>query len=127
MKQPKILVVDDSSTNIFLLETILEERGYMIFSALNVKEAYACMAKEIPDLIILDLLMPKVSGFDFLEQLRRNEETRNTPVIIVSALTDEENIKKTYGFGVLDYIKKPVDIQYLVRSIEKALSQNNLN
>jgi two-component system cell cycle response regulator DivK len=121
MKQPKILVVDDSSTNIILLEAILEEKGYLVDTALNAKEAFKCIAKELPNLIVLDLLMPKVSGFDFLEQLRRNEEARNTPVIIVSALTDEENIKRAYGLGALDYIKKPIDIQYLVNRLEKIL------
>jgi two-component system cell cycle response regulator DivK len=121
MKQPKILVVDDSSTNIILLEAILEEKGYLVDTALNAKEAFKCIAKELPNLIVLDLLMPKVSGFDFLEQLHRNEEARNTPVIIVSALTDEENIKRAYGLGALDYIKKPIDIQYLVNRLEKIL------
>ena len=124
MKQSNILVIDDSSTNIVLLEAILAEKGYLIDTALSAKEAFVRIAKQLPDLILLDLLMPKVNGFDFLEQLRRNDKTRNTPVIVVSALTDEENINRTFGFGAVDFVKKPIDIQYLVNRVEKVLQQN---
>ena len=89
-KEYKILIVDDSTTNVVLLEAILDEKGYKIETALNAREAYALIEKEAPDLILLDLLMPKISGFDFLEEIRKNNKTRHTPVIVVSALTDEE-------------------------------------
>ena len=119
--QPLILVVDDSTTNVVLLEAILDEKGYRIETALNAKEAYAIIAQQIPDLILLDLLMPKISGFDFLAQIRSNENTRNTPVIVVSALTDEENITKIMEMGAIDFIKKPIDLQYLVEKVESVL------
>jgi DNA-binding response OmpR family regulator len=119
--QPMILVVDDSTTNVVLLEAILDEKGYRIETALNAKEAYAIIAKQSPDLILLDLLMPKISGFDFLAQIRNSEITRNTPVIIVSALTDEENISRILEMGAIDFIKKPIDLQYLVEKVESVL------
>jgi DNA-binding response OmpR family regulator len=119
--QPMILVVDDSTTNVVLLEAILDEKGYRIETALNAKEAYAIMAKQSPDLILLDLLMPKISGFDFLAQIRNSEITRNTPVIIVSALTDEEKISRILEMGAIDFIKKPIDLQYLVEKVESVL------
>jgi DNA-binding response OmpR family regulator len=118
---PLILVVDDSTTNVVLLEAILDEKGYRIETALNAKEAYAIIAQQPPDLILLDLLMPKISGFDFLAQIRSNENTRNTPVIVVSALTDEENITKIMEMGAIDFIKKPIDLQYLVEKVESVL------
>jgi DNA-binding response OmpR family regulator len=120
-QKPMILVVDDSTTNVVLLEAILEDKGYRIETALNAKEAYAILAQQNPDLILLDLLMPKISGFDFLTQIRGNENTRNTPVIVVSALTDEENITKIMGMGAIDFIKKPIDLQYLVERVESVL------
>lgn len=120
-KEPVILVVDDSTTNIVLLEAILDEKGYQIETALNVKEAFAVIAKQTPDLILLDLLMPKISGFDFLDQLRSNENTKNTPVIVVSALTDEDNISKIMEMGAVDFVKKPIDLQYLVERVDKVL------
>lgn len=119
--QPLILVVDDSTTNVVLLEAILDEKGYRIETALNAKEAYAIIAQEVPDLILLDLLMPKISGFDFLAQIRNNEKTLGTPVIVVSALTDEENIAKIMEMGAIDFIKKPIDLQYLVEKVESVL------
>ncbi|MCG8697384.1 MAG: response regulator, partial [Bacteroidales bacterium] len=83
-KDFKILVVDDSTTNVVLLEAILDEKGYHIETALNAKEARAIIDRDTPDLILLDLLMPKISGFEFLEELRKDDKTKNTPVIVVS-------------------------------------------
>jgi DNA-binding response OmpR family regulator len=116
-----ILVVDDSTTNIVLLEAILDEKGYKIYTALNAKEAYSIITKHHPDLILLDLLMPKISGFDFLKEIKRKKDTRNTPVIIVSALTDDENIDKIMNMGAIDFVKKPIDLQYLVNKVESVL------
>ncbi|MBN2523769.1 MAG: response regulator [Bacteroidales bacterium] len=122
-KDYKIMVVDDSTTNVVLLEAILDEKGYRIETALNASEAYALIEKEIPDLILLDLLMPKISGFDFLEEIRKNEKTRNTPVIVVSALTDEENVDRIMKMGAIDFVKKPIDLQYLVERVEQVLEK----
>lgn len=120
-KDYTILVVDDSTTNVVLLEAILDEKGYRIETALNAKEAYNLIEKNPPNLILLDLLMPKISGFDFLQEIRKNENTKNTPVIVVSALTDEENIDKIMEMGAIDFIKKPIDLQYLVEKVESVL------
>jgi two-component system cell cycle response regulator DivK len=124
MKQPLILVIDDSTTNIVLLEAILTQKGYQIETALNAKEAFTRIEKQIPDLILLDLLMPKVSGFDFLEQLRKDEITRKTPVIVISAITtDDESKRKINELGTVDFIRKPIDIQYLVNRVEEILNK----
>jgi len=122
-KEYKILVVDDSTTNVVLLEAILDEKGYQIETALNAKEAYSIIERESPDLILLDLLMPKISGFDFLEEIRKIDKTKNTPVIVVSALTDEENIEKIMKMGAIDFVKKPIDLQYLVDKVESVLQK----
>ena len=119
----KILVVDDSTTNVVLLEAILDEKGYIIETALNANEAYSIIEREIPDLILLDLLMPKISGFDFLEEIRKNAKTKNTPVIVVSALTDEENVDRIMKLGAIDFVKKPIDLQYLVERVENVLQK----
>ena len=120
-KDYKILVVDDSTTNVVLLEAILDEKGYKIETALNAKEAYSIIEKDTPDLILLDLLMPKISGFDFLEEIRKNQKTKNTPVIVVSALTDEDNVERILKLGAIDFVKKPIDLQYLVERVESVL------
>ncbi len=122
-KDYKILVVDDSTTNVVLLEAILDEKGYKIETALNAKEAYSIIERNTPDLILLDLLMPKISGFEFLEEIRKNQNTKNTPVIVVSALTDEDNIDKILKMGAIDFVKKPIDLQYLVERVESVLQK----
>lgn len=122
-KEYNILVVDDSTTNIVLLEAILDEKGYKIHTALNAKEAYAIIAKHNPDLILLDLLMPKISGFEFLEEIKKSSKTQNTPVIVVSALTEEEHIDRIMNMGAIDFVKKPIDLQYLVDKVEDILNQ----
>ncbi len=125
MKQSRILVIDDSTTNIVLLEAILAEKGYTIETALNAKEAFTRIEKQVPDLILLDLLMPKVSGFDFLEQLRKDERTKKTPVIVISAITtDDENTRKINDLETVDFLRKPIDIQYLVTRVEEILNHN---
>ena len=126
MKLYNILVVDDSTTNIVLLEAILEENGYKIDSAVSVKEALQCIDKKIPDLILLDLLMPKVSGFEFLETLRADERTRLIPVMVISAITDEDSINRILRLGAVDFIKKPIDIQYLVEQVDRTLNLSSI-
>jgi len=119
----RILVVDDSSTNIVLLEAILNGQGYEIETAQSVKEAYQIIKKETVNLILLDLLMPRVSGYDFLKEIKSNQSTRDIPVIIVSAVADAENRKKSIELGALDFINKPIDIQYFIEKIETILKK----
>lgn len=123
MKEYNILVVDDSTTNIVLLEAILEDRGFKIKTAFNVGEAIQSMSKTRPDLILLDLLMPKISGFEFLRQLRKDENSRNIPVIVISAVTDDETIAKIRNMGDVEYVSKPVDIPCLTALVEKTLRE----
>jgi len=125
-KDYTILVVDDSTTNVVLLEAILDEKGYQIETALNAKEAYSIIEKQTPDLILLDLLMPKISGFDFLEEIRKSGNAMNTPVIVISALTDEENIERIMSMGAMDFVKKPIDLQYLIDKVEAVLQDTHI-
>ena len=121
MKEYNILVVDDSTTNIVLLEAIFEDKGYKLHTALNVSEAIHSMSKTLPDLILLDLLMPKISGFEFLEQLRKDDKSKNIPVIVISALTENDNIEKIRNLGATEFVSKPVDIPSLIALVEKTL------
>lgn len=116
-----ILVIDDSTTNVVLLEAVLMNKGYTIDKAMNVKEAYEIIQKRPPSLILLDLLMPRINGFEFLQQLKSNHQYKDIPVIIVSALTDEETIQKTYQLGAQYFIKKPVDINQLIEIVGQTI------
>ncbi len=115
----KILIIDDSTTNVVLLEAILNSKGYQVQTALSAVEALPMIEKEKPVLILLDLLMPRISGFEFMEKIRRNPETSDIPVIVVSAVTDEANKRRIMNTGVRDFIEKPIDIQALIQKVEK--------
>lgn len=120
----RILVVDDSSTNIVLLEAILNGQGYEIETAQSVKEAHMIIKKEPVNLILLDLLMPRVSGYDFLKEIKNNDATKSIPVIIVSAVADAENKKKSIEMGALDFVNKPIDIQEFIAKVDSVLKNN---
>lgn len=120
-KQANILLVDDSATNIALLEAVLEDKGYQIVKAQCVKDALTSIKKKVPDLILLDLLIPKISGFDFFEQIRSDERTKNVPVIVISALSDKLSEERVLAMGAVDFLSKPVDIQYLTKKVTMIL------
>ena len=120
-KNKKILIVDDSNTNVILLEAILKNKGYNVEKALSVSEANQLIRKEIPDLILLDLRMPHISGYKFLENIKRNDRTKNIPVIIVSAITENESKQKVQRLGIVDYLEKPIDLKAMMEIVEKSL------
>ncbi len=117
----EILIIDDSATNIFLVESILNEYGYKTFSVLNAKEALKRIEKVVPDIILLDLLMPQISGFDFIKTIKQNPKFQSISVIIVSALTDDESVNEIMNLGATDFINKPIIIPQLIEKIESVL------
>jgi len=116
-----ILVVDDSTTNVVLLDAILSEKGYKIIKALSAMEAYACIEKSLPNLILLDLLMPQINGFDFLKKVKADVRTQNIPVIVISAVTNPDDIRLTKNLGAAEFVEKPINIQNLKEMVEKML------
>ncbi len=117
-----ILIIDDSNTNVVLLEAILETKGFKTQTALSVKNALPIINKNKTALILLDLLMPDVSGFDFLEEVKNNPKLNQIPIVVISALTDEKSIQKTIDLGAIKFVKKPIDITSLVKTVEEILS-----
>ncbi len=113
-----ILIVDDSATNLVLLEVILREEGYETISALNVKEAFKQMKSNKPELILLDLMMPEVSGFDFLKELKNNPETSNVPVIVITAVDSKENQDICFKNGAAEFFTKPIDIHLFLQKVK---------
>jgi len=118
----KILIIDDSNTNLVLLQAILQKHGFETITANCAKQAYLLLEEPKPSLILLDLLMPEISGFEFLETLKMNTRTADIPVIVISALTDNDNVSIIQNLGAIEYIKKPIDIQSLISSIKNILS-----
>jgi CheY-like chemotaxis protein len=123
MTGKKILIVDDSNTNIVLLESLLKRNGYLVFTALNGRQGLDAIRNMVPDLIILDLKMPDLGGFEFMEVLRSNSEWMDIPVVILSAISDSDSIKKSLELGAADYLTKPLDPDRVIKLADTILSQ----
>src|SRR5512141_964038 len=102
--KPKILIVDDEPFNVDYLEQELEELDYDTVSASNGQEALERVQIECPDLILLDIMMPVMDGFEVLSRLKANTATRDLPVIVISANTDLKSVVKGIQMGAEDYL-----------------------
>lgn len=116
-----ILIVDDSTTNQVLLEAILQEEGFETTTAFGAHEAFKVMEKEKPKLILLDLLMPEVNGFDFLKQIKTNDQLSSIPVVIVSAVGTSENRDICFELGAADFFCKPIEIPNFITKVKQII------
>lgn len=116
----KILCIDDSLTALLLLEYALNEAGYESYSARSVDEAVKLIETQIPDLILLDLSIPLISGYDFLG-MREKLRIENVPVIVISAYDSQNSIDMIHKLGVDDFIPKPIKIDEVMIRIRKYL------
>ncbi len=117
-----ILIVDDSTTNQVLLEAILQEEGYRTITAFNAHEAFKVIEKEKPELILLDLLMPEISGFDFLKDIKSRPHMSDIPIIVVSAIGSQENIEICRQLGAVEFFSKPIEISVLVNAVKRMVA-----
>jgi Osmosensitive K+ channel histidine kinase len=108
MEKQKILVVDDEPINIFILEGILTEEGFEVITANNGPDALLKVSQTLPDAILLDIMMPGMSGIEVLESLMSTQEFKHIPVIMVTARDGSEDVRLTLSKGAVEYIKKPV-------------------
>lgn len=120
-KNQTILVVDDQPDNVFILQDRLQREGFKILTAYDGLSCISIAENEKPDLILLDVMMPGLSGFDVCERLLKNPATNSIPVILVTALTDVEDIKRGLQAGAFDYVKKPYNRAELIARINSAL------
>ncbi len=115
------MVIDDSSTNVVLLDALLQREGYEVITSLGATEGLKHVRNLKPDLILLDLLMPEVNGFDFMKSFNLMDNSKDIPVIIVSAVGTSENKKISKELGAANFINKPVDIPALLNLIKNTL------
>jgi two-component system phosphate regulon sensor histidine kinase PhoR len=125
--KPIILAVDDQPQNIELLEAYLIPQGYEIVKAASGIEALEKISSKEIDLVLLDIMMPKMSGFEVLEKLRADEKTRLIPVVMVTALTETEDRVKAIEAGCDDFISKPFDRHELLARVKSLLRIKSLN
>ncbi|MDE2125952.1 MAG: response regulator [Armatimonadetes bacterium] len=124
----KILAVDDERSIVRLVQVNLERAGYQVVTAFDGKEALEKVASENPDMIVLDVMMPYMDGFEVLQQLRKNPSTREVPVIMLTAKAQDADVFRGYQMNCDCYLTKPfnpMELLAFVRRIFKAQEQGD--
>jgi two-component system, cell cycle response regulator len=125
-KRYRVLMVEDSRVSLEVYAQRLERRGYQVATALSAEAARGELENSLPDLILLDVFMPKVSGFDFLRELRSAPRTATVPIILISALSDTQHIVEGLELGANDYVTKPIVMPILTARMEALLRSSEL-
>ena len=123
----KILIIDDYPDNVFLLQDRLEKEGFEVIKAYQGETGIQKAVEEKPDLILLDIMMPDISGFDVCKILTTNQETKLIPIILLTALTEADSLKQGLLAGAFDYVKKPFNRTELIARINSALRFSETN
>jgi len=123
----RILVIDDLPENVFLLQDRLEHAGFLVITAYDGKSGIEKAIKELPDLILLDVMMPDITGIEVCKTLVSNEATQGIPIILVTAKSDAEDTKEGLEAGAFDYIKKPFNRVELLARVHSALKLSDAN
>lgn len=113
-----ILIVDDTPQNIQVIGNILSEEGYDTGVAMNGKEALNFVLKQLPDLILLDIKMPEMDGYEVCQILKKEKKTEDIPIIFLTAKTETEDIVKGFDVGGVDYVTKPFNTRELLARIK---------
>jgi sigma-B regulation protein RsbU (phosphoserine phosphatase) len=124
--QGNILIVDDTPANLRLLSSMLAEQGYKVRSVINGQMALTATQAAPPDLILLDINMPDMNGYQVCERLKADEGTRDIPIIFISALDATEDKIKAFTIGGLDYITKPFQLEEVLARVETHLALRKL-
>ena len=107
--KPKILCVDDEKKNLKLLEALLVPQGYEVMSVESGEAALEGLSSSLPDLVLLDVMMPKLDGYEVCKKIKSTKETQFLPVVMITSLTGEEERRKGVEAGCDDFISKPFD------------------
>jgi two-component system NtrC family sensor kinase len=116
-----ILVVDDTPENLRLLAGILSEKGYLVRPVPNGKLALSASQKMPPDIVLLDIMMPEMDGYEVCQRLKDCEVTKDVPVIFISAINDVTDKVKAFAVGGVDFITKPFQVEEVLARIETHL------
>ena len=123
MDRKKILLVDDSNTILMMEKMILAKGPYTMVTASNGEEAVAKAESENPDLILMDVVMPKMDGFEAVRRIRQMATVASVPIIMVTTRGEEHNIEIGYQAGCTDYVTKPIDGVELIAKLRNYLAQ----
>ncbi len=126
-RKPVVLVVDDNQQNLELLQAYLEDTEYQTVPAHDGPEALEIVAKDRPDLILLDIMMPRMSGFEVCRRIKDDPGTSDIPVIMVTALNEFGDIERGIDSGADDFVSKPVNRLELLTRVRTMLKLKHLN
>ena len=118
-----LLVVDDSPTAILWHRLMLEEEGYEVLTAADGAEGVEVAKKQLPELVLLDVIMPRMNGYEACRALREDERTRDIPILMITTRSEMPNVLKGYESGCNEYITKPVDRTELVTKVRSYLDR----
>lgn len=121
MSPQRILICDDDTVILRLLQVNLELEGYEVLLAHDGEEAVGVAEKEKPDLVILDIMMPRMDGYQAVEALKGNEATASIPVVFLSAKAQQSDINRGLQHGVADYLTKPFDPSELLEVVQRLI------
>ncbi|OGQ50083.1 MAG: hypothetical protein A3I09_02430 [Deltaproteobacteria bacterium RIFCSPLOWO2_02_FULL_47_10] len=127
VQQPRILIVDDNKVNIELLKAQLKSYNYTIEMALDGEEALEKISKNPPDMVLLDLMMPKISGYEVCRSIKQNKDTQFIPVIVITALQELDDKLKAIELGADDFLVKPFNKLELITRIKSLLRVKELH
>ena len=122
----RILVVDDTPANIQTLAAVLQQKGYAISVATNGKQALDVLARLKPDLILLDVMMPEMDGFEACSRIKASPDWRDIPIIFLTAKTDTPDIVRGFELGAVDYVAKPFNAHELLARVNTHLTIDRL-
>jgi CheY-like chemotaxis protein len=122
-RNKKILLVDDSRTSLFMEQMVLKKGPYDVITASNGLEGVSKAESERPDLILMDVIMPKMTGFEAVRELRARESTRDIPVIMVTTRGEGDNVEIGFASGCTDYLTKPIDAIALLAKVRDHLGE----
>ncbi len=119
----KILVIEDNENNMYLIRFILKKHSYEVVEAITGKEGMELSIKERPDLILLDIQLPDMDGFEVTKKLRESEANGEIPIIAITSFAMAGDKERILGSGCNGYIEKPLDLETFITEIEKYLQK----
>lgn len=119
----RVLVVDDERDNRELVEIVLRWDGFVILTAASGEEALAIVGQKLPDLVLLDIMMPAMTGYQVAERIRADATTRHIPIVMLTALDDPEARQRALAAGADRFLKKPISRGELLACVKSVLSR----